>query len=82
MSRDVERSAFGEICESIISSLSVGIVAFDPDLEVIDANAQACDYIDVRRTIGESLNVGIAAAVTLFEINRSRRYTRNDSSSR
>ena len=29
----------------------------------------------------ESLNVGIAAAVTLFEINRSRRHTRTDSSS-
>ncbi|MCD6429672.1 MAG: 23S rRNA (guanosine(2251)-2'-O)-methyltransferase RlmB [Deltaproteobacteria bacterium] len=42
---------------------------------------------DVQVTIplansSESLNVGIAAAVTLFEINRSRRQTRNDSSSK
>ena len=58
MSREVERSAFGELSESIISSLSVGIVAFDPDLEVIEANAPARDYIDVHQTIGESLNSG------------------------
>ncbi len=45
---------------------------------------RACD---VRVTIplareSESLNVGIAAAVTLFEINRCRRKTRTDSVSR
>lgn len=42
---------------------------------------------DIKVTIplassSESLNVGIAAAVTLFEINRYRRQTRSDSSSR
>ncbi|RLB69498.1 MAG: 23S rRNA (guanosine(2251)-2'-O)-methyltransferase RlmB, partial [Deltaproteobacteria bacterium] len=46
--------------------------------------AKACDF---QVTIplasrSESLNVGIAAAVTLFEINRSRRHTRTDFSSR
>ncbi len=45
---------------------------------------KACDFQVTIPLAGssESLNVGIAAAVTLFEINRSRRHTRNDSSSR
>ena len=46
--------------------------------------SKACDFqvtIPLASS-SESLNVGIAAAVTLFEINRSRRHTRNGSSSR
>ena len=45
---------------------------------------KVCDFQVTIPLAGssESLNVGIAAAVTLFEINRSRRYTKNDSSSR
>ncbi|MCK4999150.1 MAG: hypothetical protein KAS23_06435, partial [Anaerohalosphaera sp.] len=58
MNRDVDRSAFGELCESIISSLSVGVISFDGNLKVIEANAQACDLIDVSGDIGESLRAG------------------------
>ncbi|NPA25797.1 MAG: 23S rRNA (guanosine(2251)-2'-O)-methyltransferase RlmB [Deltaproteobacteria bacterium] len=46
--------------------------------------ARACDFsvtIPLAEA-SESLNVGVAAAVTLFEINRSRRHTRNASVSR
>ena len=45
--------------------------------------AKSCDFqvtIPLASS-SESLNVGIAAAVTLFELNRSRRHTRTDSSS-
>jgi 23S rRNA (guanosine2251-2'-O)-methyltransferase len=46
--------------------------------------ARACDFsvtIPLAEA-SESLNVGVAAAVTLFEINRYRRHTRNASVSR
>ncbi|MEA1922097.1 MAG: TrmH family RNA methyltransferase, partial [Pseudomonadota bacterium] len=45
--------------------------------------AKTCDFQVTIPLAGssESLNVGIAAAVTLFEINRSRRHTRTDLSS-
>ncbi len=46
--------------------------------------ARACDFsitIPLAEA-SESLNVGVAAAVILFEINRSRRHTRNASVSR
>jgi len=45
-------SGFGLLGESILQSLPIGIVAFDPDLKILLANAQAaklielCDYID------------------------------------
>ena len=46
--------------------------------------AKTCDFqVTIPlASASESLNVGIAAAITLFEINRSRHHTRNDSSSR
>ena len=45
-------SRFGVLGRSIIQSLPIGIVAFEPDLKIIEANPQAaklielCDYID------------------------------------
>lgn len=47
-----DHSGFGLLGESILGSLTIGIIAFDSDLKILGANAQAtklielCDYID------------------------------------
>ncbi|MCK5679543.1 23S rRNA (guanosine(2251)-2'-O)-methyltransferase RlmB, partial [bacterium] len=63
---------------------SVVLVLGSEDKGLRPIVTKTCDFqvtIPLARS-SESLNVGIAAAVTLFEINRSRRHTRNDSFSK
>ncbi len=74
----------GEDLYTVEWSDSLVLVLGSEDKGLRPIVAKSCD---VQVTIplansSESLNVGIAAAVTLFEINRSRRQTRNDSSSK
>jgi C4-dicarboxylate-specific signal transduction histidine kinase len=58
------RDTFGDkdldfhVLESIIESLSAGIVAFDTDLKVIKANDRARQLIDLQGQIDESLAKG------------------------
>jgi len=49
---------FAGLGASVVSSLSVGVVAFGPDLRVIDANSQARKLIKVGESIGKSLEDG------------------------
>jgi len=52
------RSGFGRIGESILHSLPVGIVAFNPDLKILRANAQAAKLIVLGDYIDKSLAKG------------------------
>lgn len=52
------KDGFKGLGASIISSLSVGVIAFDRDLKVIDANSHACSLIGVNSSIDSSLAAG------------------------
>ena len=52
------RSGFGLLGESILQSLPIGIVAFDPDLKILRANAQAAKLIELGDYIDKSLAKG------------------------
>jgi two-component system NtrC family sensor kinase len=49
---------FGLIGRSIFQSLPIGIVAFDPDLKIIEANPQATKLIELADYIDKSLAKG------------------------
>ena len=51
-------SGFGLLGESILQSLPIGIVAFDPDLKILRANAQAAKLIELGDYIDKSLAKG------------------------
>ncbi len=51
-------SGFGPLGRSIIQSLPIGIIAFDPDLKVIQANFQAAELIELSDYIDKSLAKG------------------------
>jgi two-component system NtrC family sensor kinase len=53
-----EQSGFGLLGRSILQSLPMGFVAFDPELKVIEANAQAAKLIELSVSIDESLAKG------------------------
>jgi signal transduction histidine kinase len=55
---NADRSGFGQLGESILQSLPVGIVAFDQDLKILRANAQATKLIDLGGHIDKSLAKG------------------------
>jgi len=55
---DSGRSGFGLLVESIFQSLPVGIIAFDSDLRILRANAQATKLIELGGHIGKSLAKG------------------------
>lgn len=52
------RTGFGRLCESILQSLPIGIVAFDPDLKILRANPQAARHIVLDDYIDKSLAKG------------------------
>jgi len=52
------QAGFSGLAESILSSLSVGVVAFDLDLKVRGANAEARRVIDLGECIDSSLAAG------------------------
>jgi len=52
------RTGFGRLGESILQSLPIGIVAFDPDLKILRANAQATKLIELGDYIDKSLAKG------------------------
>lgn len=49
---------FGPLGKSVVQSLPIGIVAFDTDLRIIEANSQAGKLIDIGNRIDESLSKG------------------------
>jgi len=51
-------SGFGWLGESIIQSLPIGIVAFEPDLKILRANAHAARLIELSDYIDKSLAKG------------------------
>jgi len=53
-----DRSGFGLLAESILQSLPIGIVAFDPDLKILGANAKATKLIELDDYIDKSLAKG------------------------
>ncbi len=57
------KPGFNGLGESIISSLSVGVVAFDRDLKVIQANPQAGQLIELGDSIDASLAHGTDSKV-------------------
>lgn len=77
-------AAGGEDLYNVEWSDSLVLVLGSEDKGLRPLVAKACDFQVTIPLAGssESLNVGIAAAVTLFEINRSCRQTRNGSSSK
>jgi len=52
------RSEFGGHNRSIIQSLPIGVIAFDPDLKIIEANPQATKLIELGDYIDKSLAKG------------------------
>jgi len=49
---------FGPLGKSIVQSLPIGVIAFDSDLKIIEANAQAEKLIELANFIDESLAKG------------------------
>jgi len=49
---------FGLLGKSIVKSLPIGVIAFDSDLKIIEANSQAAKLIEIRDFIDESLAKG------------------------
>jgi signal transduction histidine kinase len=49
---------FGLVADSIVESLHIGVVAFDPGLRIIDANPEAAKLIDLGDYIDQSLTKG------------------------
>lgn len=56
--RGMDKPGFRDLGESIIESLCPGIVAFDLDLKIIQANSKARELIDVGECIDQSLAGG------------------------
>jgi len=52
------RSGFGLLDKSILQSLPIGIIAFDPDLKILGANAPAANLIELGDYIDKSLAKG------------------------
>jgi len=57
-------SGLGRLGKSIIESLPIGVVAFDQDLKVIQANSQAAKLIELSDYIDKSLAKGTNSAGT------------------
>ena len=55
---------FGLVAESIVESLPIGVVAFDPGLRIVDANPQAAKLIELGDYIDQSLAKGTSGAAT------------------
>ena len=55
---DGDRLGFGSLSESILDSLPIGIIAFDSDLKILGANAEAVKLIDLGQYIDKSLAKG------------------------
>jgi len=55
---EMDKPGFRDLGESIIESLCPGIVAFDLDLKIIQANSKARELIDVGECIDQSLAGG------------------------
>jgi len=53
-----KRSESALLGQAIVQSLPIGVVAFDPDLRVIEANSQAVTLIDLGDRIDQSLARG------------------------
>ena len=53
-----DRSEFVLLGESILGSLPIGIIAFDSDLKILDANPQAIELIELGDYIDKSLAKG------------------------
>lgn len=53
-----DQSGSGLLGRSILQSLPIGIIAFDPDLKIIEANPQATKLIDLGDDIDRSLAKG------------------------
>lgn len=53
-----DHSIFGLLGESIVQSLPIGVIAFDSDLKIIEANSQASKLIKLGDFIDESLAKG------------------------
>jgi signal transduction histidine kinase len=53
-----DHSTSGSLDKSIIQSVPIGIVAFDPDLRIIEANPQAAELIELGDYIDKSLARG------------------------
>lgn len=60
---EMDKPGFRDLGESIIESLCPGIVAFDLDLKIIQANSKARDLIDVGEYIDKSLANGTEKSV-------------------
>ncbi|MFH1616076.1 MAG: ATP-binding protein [Planctomycetota bacterium] len=57
------RVSFKKLCEPIIRSLPIGIIACDKDLRVIEANEKAYEMISIQESIDESLAAGTEAEI-------------------
>ena len=53
-----DRSGFGLLGKSILQSLPIGIIAFDPDLKILGSNAPAANLIEPGDYIDKSLAKG------------------------
>jgi len=53
-----EHLRFGPLGKSVVQSLPIGVVAFDPDLKIIEANSQAAKLIELSDYIDKSLAKG------------------------
>jgi len=53
-----DQSEFGGHSRSIVRSLPIGVIAFDPDLKIIEANPQAMKLIELGDYIDKSLSKG------------------------
>ena len=53
-----EHTRFKMFCRSILQSLPIGVVAFDPDLKIIEVNPQAAKLIELDNYIDKSLARG------------------------
>lgn len=53
-----DSSEFGPLGSSIVRSLPIGVIAFDPDLKIIEANPQATKLIKLGDYIDKSLAKG------------------------
>ncbi|MCK4960172.1 MAG: GHKL domain-containing protein [Planctomycetes bacterium] len=58
-----EKLGFADLGESIIESLSIGVVAFDDQLKILQFNTQAAKLITLTEYIDESLSKGTDAKI-------------------
>lgn len=59
-----DRLRFGTLCRSILQSLPIGVVAFDPDLKIIEVNPHAAKLIELDNYIDKSLARGTDNPIT------------------